>query len=108
MQKVIASRSQDLTYRAPADTVVVFTHISVDAEYLDLARVGFEYIPQNVLEASRAGWTLNETAIPKRDLDDMIAQGVDSDDAVRVTRGLRRDIPHDQWDAAEMIINKGA
>lgn len=113
MQKIIASRMQDLTYRSPAHTVLVFTHITVSDEYLDLARVGFEYIPQTVLEAGRAGWTLNETAIPMLELADvavhMHALGVDYDDddprGVRVTRGLRRDIPHGIWDIAETIIN---
>jgi hypothetical protein len=112
MQKIIDSRIQDLTYRSPAHTVFVYTHITVDAEYLDLARRGFEYIPQNALEAVREGWTLGETAISMLDLADVAvhldAQGVDYDNddtrGVRATRGSRI-IPHAVWDVAEMIIN---
>ena len=125
MQKVIAHRIESLGYVPPSQTVYVFTHITVGDAYIDLARVnalrgdrpegrvGFEYIPQNALEASRGGWTLNETTISMVELDDVAAHmnalGVDYADedtcGVRVTRGMYRDIPHGIWDLAETIIN---
>ena len=113
MQKIIAHRHQDLIYHPPAQTVLVFTHIEVSDEYLDLARVGFEYIPQSALEAVRDGWTLNETAITMSELVDvaqhMHALGVDYDDddprGIRATRGVSRFVAHGIWDVAETIIN---